>query len=413
MKKIYALMATAIAGVACASAQEFTTFNSSERVLGEPLSIQQIDQLPQVNKQLRGTEVVRVSRDNEFNPTTMTEMLYLNYGYSFYDGATERDEFLYAGLASSKELTLSEDGSALIIGDFFDVADYSMTPEPITMTFEVGSEGTLVGKIALGQKTFVENGVDYILAAISYNEETQKSEIVTTGDIEFDCYKNALICTYDNWVLALNSSSNRFYRNFASADIYMMAPNATLSYKDGNEEEVSYRVYVEDNEATEESEGGIFISNVAPMNGGCNVNLDFLEDYIFAEDAAIYPSIQLSSGYSGDYIWSTLYDQYYTDMVFADYDLATDTYTWPVDCADVGIVGATSWSGISASKNWFGECGPATLTRDSEEGGIGSAVAEESNAPAVYYNLQGVRVNNPEKGLFIVVKGNKASKVIF
>lgn len=34
-------------------------------------------------------------------------------------------------------------------------------------------------------------------------------------------------------------------------------------------------------------------------------------------------------------------------------------------------------------------------------------------APARYFNLQGVEVANPEKGAFIIVKGNKASKVIF
>ncbi len=34
-----------------------------------------------------------------------------------------------------------------------------------------------------------------------------------------------------------------------------------------------------------------------------------------------------------------------------------------------------------------------------------------ANAEAVYFNLQGVRVANPEKGLFIKVQGNKTSKV--
>lgn len=37
---------------------------------------------------------------------------------------------------------------------------------------------------------------------------------------------------------------------------------------------------------------------------------------------------------------------------------------------------------------------------------------EASNEAPVYYNLQGVRVANPEKGLFIQVKGNNTSKVI-
>lgn len=40
-------------------------------------------------------------------------------------------------------------------------------------------------------------------------------------------------------------------------------------------------------------------------------------------------------------------------------------------------------------------------------------IEADENVEPVYYNLQGVRVANPEKGLYIVVKGNKSSKVMF
>ncbi len=42
--------------------------------------------------------------------------------------------------------------------------------------------------------------------------------------------------------------------------------------------------------------------------------------------------------------------------------------------------------------------------------GIADIVVEDENAPVEYYNLQGVRVANPANGLFIVKKGNKATK---
>lgn len=41
-----------------------------------------------------------------------------------------------------------------------------------------------------------------------------------------------------------------------------------------------------------------------------------------------------------------------------------------------------------------------------------STVDTDNNVAPVYYNLQGVKVANPENGLYIVVKGNKTSKVI-
>ena len=35
---------------------------------------------------------------------------------------------------------------------------------------------------------------------------------------------------------------------------------------------------------------------------------------------------------------------------------------------------------------------------------------EDTDAPAVYYNLQGVQVKNPDNGIYIVRRGNKVTK---
>lgn len=41
-----------------------------------------------------------------------------------------------------------------------------------------------------------------------------------------------------------------------------------------------------------------------------------------------------------------------------------------------------------------------------------ASIAADNNVAPKYFNLQGVQVANPENGLFIVVKGNKTSKVL-
>ncbi|MDE6296420.1 MAG: hypothetical protein K2L89_01105, partial [Muribaculaceae bacterium] len=46
-----------------------------------------------------------------------------------------------------------------------------------------------------------------------------------------------------------------------------------------------------------------------------------------------------------------------------------------------------------------------------EQGAV-NTIEADNNVAAKYFNLQGVQVANPENGLFIVVKGNKASKVL-
>lgn len=44
--------------------------------------------------------------------------------------------------------------------------------------------------------------------------------------------------------------------------------------------------------------------------------------------------------------------------------------------------------------------------------GVESIIDQNENAPVEYYNLQGVKVVNPEKGIYIKKQGNKSSKVV-
>lgn len=52
-----------------------------------------------------------------------------------------------------------------------------------------------------------------------------------------------------------------------------------------------------------------------------------------------------------------------------------------------------------------------TITYDTDGSGV-DAIAAEENAPAEYYNLQGVRVANPDNGIYIVRRGSKVSKTV-
>lgn len=55
--------------------------------------------------------------------------------------------------------------------------------------------------------------------------------------------------------------------------------------------------------------------------------------------------------------------------------------------------------------------GAAYVTLNPESAGVGN-VAVDNNEPKEYFNLQGVRVENPANGLFIVRQGDKVSKVL-
>ena len=50
------------------------------------------------------------------------------------------------------------------------------------------------------------------------------------------------------------------------------------------------------------------------------------------------------------------------------------------------------------------------FTKETSAGSGVAGIEADENAPVEYYNLQGVRVANPEKGLYIVKQGNKVEK---
>ena len=79
--------------------------------------------------------------------------------------------------------------------------------------------------------------------------------------------------------------------------------------------------------------------------------------------------------------------------------------------ADVTLNGTISATGVVDMKIdvvWMGI--PIECTFTSEQSGIENIEINE-NGSVVYYNLQGVKVANPENGVFIRVQGGKASKV--
>lgn len=82
------------------------------------------------------------------------------------------------------------------------------------------------------------------------------------------------------------------------------------------------------------------------------------------------------------------------------------------DGAEVYIAGKTYNSDFELVPTWTADQTlPYLYKVKDNESGI-NEVEVETAAPAVYYNLQGVKVANPENGLYIKVQGGKTSKVL-
>lgn len=55
---------------------------------------------------------------------------------------------------------------------------------------------------------------------------------------------------------------------------------------------------------------------------------------------------------------------------------------------------------------------PADFNFVPDQSAIDNIVADDANAPVEYFNLQGVKVQNPENGLYIKRQGKTVEKVV-
>ncbi|MDE5608026.1 MAG: hypothetical protein K2I64_03730 [Muribaculaceae bacterium] len=100
---------------------------------------------------------------------------------------------------------------------------------------------------------------------------------------------------------------------------------------------------------------------------------------------------------------------------------ATDVYAFGTGTAVAGatVVPAGDATAIAAIKGWaafnegklFNEL-PALNWQDVAGSGIDEIASDNADAPVEYYNLQGIRVENPANGLYIRKQGSKATKVL-
>lgn len=133
----------------------------------------------------------------------------------------------------------------------------------------------------------------------------------------------------------------------------------------------------------------------------------------------VIPQIQLASKYGEDWTWIQMfsavdlpvdatewtYEIGSSQTVYADYKDEADDY---YETAEQELA-ALKQAGIVVKGQIF-YLKQIQLVRLATQG-IEDIVAGE-NAPVEYFNLQGVRVANPESGLYIMRQGSKVSKIV-
>ena len=91
-------------------------------------------------------------------------------------------------------------------------------------------------------------------------------------------------------------------------------------------------------------------------------------------------------------------------LPFVPADKAETWYHVPIKWVDIIVKGVKPGDtvGIYSLKS----------TEDAGGSSVATIEAENENAPVEYFNMQGVRVSNPENGIYIKRQGTKVTKVV-
>ncbi len=432
MKKFYSVIAAAAVG-SLISASAFTTVERAEKQLREDLPNVELGKIQQAKKTMRSLAGVSSRADEGYvDLTTFTQGIFYDYFDNWQEpvpGAirgsenefVETEAFRNILTCVPTEIVDNNDGSLSIVG----FNGYNMN-----VFLHVNASGDLVADA--GQTLLENGGWTFVLAAINND-----GEIAVSGEIPFSVYQNAIIPDCMGLgAYAINPSTGQGGGwGFLSMNCGYYAPNATLSYpvemNDGTVTEVNNRVLVQflnadpnADQTSVESFERLLVSSVNPDDYGFAVQFAIVGDFITTINAPAAPYAYAYNEYNqvvntGDFYMSYFFTdagQTYYDPNYVCAETPSETQiSWPV--VGEGLTApeiSGQWSVVSDLGFLMYMAEKATLTLDSDNGETGiTDIISGNDAPAVYYNLQGVQVANPTAGqIYIVKNGNKVSKQI-
>ncbi|MDE6369848.1 MAG: hypothetical protein K2K94_11510 [Muribaculaceae bacterium] len=183
---------------------------------------------------------------------------------------------------------------------------------------------------------------------------------------------------------------------------------ANISFNEEKAVAVGRKLVVETQEGSSDEikHQNIFVANISD-----DLTLDFnlFEksvdgiNYYTIASSAFLPSGEIyinTLGYNAGGNFAEVVKSFvYANNAFADATTVADA---------VGVASTDTYVAFSQ----IGETGAIFTLYNDNAAGIDDITVDDSNSPVEYFNLQGVRVANPENGLFIVRQGSKTSKVV-
>ncbi len=291
----------------------------------------------------------------------------------------ETSNVYYANVNSVIDIALSQvkDGDVIVIKDNVVLSDRRNTKK-VTLKGETGSE------------TITQNYNNKLLFACSS-----------------DFYLENIIFTQDkgaNSVAFFEAQNNRILSltGITMKDMATSSNDGFFNVKDG-----ANALYLKDvtfeNCVAENVPGGAFVNGHNKLNlSGTIIGL-----HLYIKDgSAVTVSDALSDGTVITITLPTVIDDSQISTFAAE-------ETIPVGAVIVnGCEDPSKFELTNAGYKLVGENGNLVLAKAGDTTAIDEIGVDGVDAPVEYYNVQGIRVENPEHGLYIKRQGNKVSKVI-
>ena len=159
-----------------------------------------------------------------------------------------------------------------------------------------------------------------------------------------------------------------------------------------------------------ESEGSLILTALTPAAPELQVNQDTKQITVTAEEGAtVWYKVTENSTASEAQAYVALYDA----ATEAEEEIS-EANGWTNSNEQVYSTTLENGKNYAFSTGRAGQFSPITGVSVSSEGvitGVENLEADNADAPVEYYNLQGIRVANPQGGIFIRRQGNKVTKI--
>lgn len=306
-----------------------------------------------------------------------------------------------AGLYDCVAYSYANEGSYIATHEITVVNDNTVKFNGLLYT-DVVFDGTVdlaSGTISCAPAVIITlQGYDFYLLNGTWSADGQDITVDPTSPVVFNVNADGTISQKDNAPICLSTLDGQSVVDiFEQVSYSPSSKNAKFEFKE-------YQV---------NSAGTNFTEETLDYTLWCNAELDGssvnISDFIYND--ALVIDFDLSAGTATiepQYSFTTQgYDVYVSDM--------SGSSLSPIQGTSSGNV--ISWTG-----DWGYVCdggvvglfngGTFTFNFNLDGSGVSDLTVEDENAPVEYFNLQGVRVENPSNGLYIRRQGNVSTKVL-